>query len=247
MSRVRILAFNVHNVSPSGPQFNQILEMFETVDPDIIVLTECGPEAFDRFHALFEANSGVYAPADYWGNGIIVRHHDVLDGGAVDLTVIDEHRSAAVAELALSDSTTIKLVATHLEIGGEHHRLRQIEILDEDVGISDAVLVGDLNALNRRDYLQEQNLLRLETRRKQGGRPPARWGVMDRLLDEFACLDAAEGYSFQATTPYHSRVDYILVGPESGVIPVADTYRVIEGILSGMSDHNAVVCDIQAD
>lgn len=247
MSEVRILAFNVHNVSPSDPHFNQIFEMFETVDADVIVLTECGPEAFDRFHALLEANSEVYAPADFWGNGIIARHHDVLQGGVVDLTVFGEHRSAAVAELALSNSTTIKLIATHLEIGGEHHRLRQIEILHEDVGISDAVLVGDLNALNRRDYVLEQDLHRLETRRKQGGRPPARWDVMDRLLDDFACLDAAEGHPFQATTPYHSRVDYILSGPESGIIPVPGSYRVIECILSGISDHNAVVCDIQIE
>lgn len=247
MSSVRILAFNVRNVSPIDMQFNQILEMLESVEADVIVLTECGPEAFDRFHALLEANSGVYAPADYWGNGIIARHHDVLQDGVVDLTVFGEHRSAAVAELALSNSATIKLIATHLEIGGEHHRLRQIEILDEEVGISDAVLVGDLNALNRRDYALEQDLHRLETRRKQGGRPPARWDVMERLLDDFACLDAAEGHPFQATTPYHSRVDYILSGPESGMIPLPDSYRVIEGILSGMSDHNAVVCDIQIE
>ena len=243
LNAINFLALNINNAAPGTPRFDKVVDVLFQADSDVIVLTECGPVAFDEISRELGARDAVYAPADYWGNGIISLHHVVVSGGVVDLTIDNEHRSAAVALLELKSGGTLQVVATHLEVSDESARLEQIEILDQKIGLSESLLVGDLNALNRRDY-DQAGLERLLEVRHQGGRRPPRWDVMDCLIDAHGCLDASVGRPFQATTPYCSRVDYFLLGPQSGVQFVKNSYRIVDCIADEISDHNAIVCSI---
>ncbi len=243
LNAINFLALNINNAAPGTPRFDKVVDVLFQADSDVIVLTECGPVAFDEISRELGARDAVYAPADYWGNGIISLHHVVVSGGVVDLTIDNEHRSAAVALLELKSGGTLQVVATHLEVSDESARLEQIEILDQKIGLSESLLVGDLNALNRRDY-DQAGLERLLEVRHQGGRRPPRWDVMDCLIDVYGCIDASADQPFEATTPYCSRVDYFLFGPQSGVQIVENSYRVIDCLTNDISDHNAIFCAI---
>lgn len=240
---MNFLALNIKNAVPGTPRFDNVVDVLFPINSDVIVLTECGPEAFAEICRKLGATGAVYAPADYWGNGIISLHHVVMSGGVVDLTLSTEHRSAAVAVLELKSGGTLQVVATHLEVSDESARLEQIEILDQQIGLSESLLVGDLNALNRRDY-DKARLERLLEVRHQGGRHPPRWDALDCLIDVHGCLDASADQPFEATTPYSSRVDYFLLGPQSGVQIIEKSYRVIDCLTNEISDHNAIVCAI---
>ena len=245
LDTINFLALNIKNAVPGTPRFDKVVGVLFQVNSDVIVLTECGPRAFDEISRELGATDAVYAPADYWGNGIISLHHVVVSGGVVDLTIHSEseHRSAAVALLELEGGGTLQVVATHLEVSDESTRLEQIEILDQQIGLSESLLVGDLNALNRRDY-DKARLERLLEVRHQGGRRPPRWDALDCLIDVYGCIDASADQPFEATTPYCSRVDYFLFGPQSGVQIVENSYRVIDCLTNDISDHNAIFCAI---
>ena len=243
LDTMNILALNIKNALPGTPRFDKVIDVLFQVNSDVIVLTECGPGAFDEISRELGATGAVYAPADYWGNGIISHHHVVMSGGVVDLTIHSEHRSAAVALLKLESGGTLQVVATHLEVSDESARLEQIEILDQQIGLSESLLVGDLNALNRRDY-DKARLERLLEVRHQGGRRPPRWDTLDCLIDVYGCVDASADQPFEATTPYCSRVDYFLFGPQSGVQIVENSYLVIDCLTNDISDHNAIFCAI---
>jgi endonuclease/exonuclease/phosphatase family metal-dependent hydrolase len=251
LEQMNFLALNIKNAVPGTPRFDKVVDVLFQVNSDVIVLTECGPEAFDDICRELGATGAVYAPADYWGNGIISLHHVVMSDGVVDLTIRSEHRSAAdsehrsaaVALLELKGGGTLQVVATHLEVSDESARLEQIELLDQQIGLSESFLVGDLNALNRRDY-DKARLERLLEVRHQGGKRPPRWDVLDCLIDVYGCLDASVNQPFEATTPYSSRVDYFLLGPQLGVQIVENSYRVIDCLTNDISDHNAIFCTI---
>lgn len=250
LNTMNFLALNIKNAVPGTPRFDKVVDVLFQVNSDVIVLTECGPEAFYEISRELGATGTVYAPADYWGNGIISLYHVVVSGGVVDLTIHSEHRSAhsehrsaAVALLELKSGGTLQVVATHLEVGDESARLEQIEILDQQIGLSESLLVGDLNALNRRDY-GKAGLERLLEVRQQGGKRPPRWDALDCLIDVYGCLDASVDQPFEATTPYSSRVDYFLLGPQLGVQIVENSYRVIDCLTNDISDHNAIFCTI---
>lgn len=245
LNHIELLALNIKNAVPGTPRFDRVVDLLLEVAADVVVLTECGPEAFDTICLELDATSAVYAPADFWGNGIISLHHPLLNGGEVDLTTFSEHRSAAVALVEIDEVCTVQIVATHFEVSDETSRLRQIEILDQEIGIRESVIVGDLNALNRRDY-DKDRLNELVEIRHQGGKHSPRWDVLDCLLDVHDCVDAANGQPFQPTTPYASRVDYFLFGSQSGVQHMKNSYRVIDCLSNDISDHNAIVCVITA-
>jgi endonuclease/exonuclease/phosphatase family metal-dependent hydrolase len=240
---MNLLALNIKNAVPGTPRFDKVVDVLFEIDSDVMVLIECGHEAFDEICREFGATGAVYAPADYWGNGIVSLQHVVRSGRAVDLTLSSEQRSAAVAVLELKSGRTLKVVGTHFEVSDEGARLEQIELLDQEIGLSESLLAGDLNALNRRDY-DEAGLEKLLEIRHQGGRRLPRWDAMDCLIDIHGCLDAATDSPFQATTPYSSRVDYFLLGPQSGVQIVENSYHVIDCLTNDISDHNAIVCSI---
>ena len=104
--------------------------------------------------------------------------------------------------------------------------------------------------------------MRLETKRGDAIwvtrlRSSALWGVVlrsarteltDWLRGRLAMEDAhdarPEGTPLSATCPYGTRVDYVLVGPRSPVTAAPGTYRVLDAISEGLTDHDAVTVDL---
>lgn len=236
-----VLTLNVHNPRENSINLERISDLLENCKADIIVLTECGTDAFKQICRSLKVRGSEYAPADYWGNGILSRYNMIQDGGYIEYSNPGEVRSACIAEIKLNHSHSVKLIGTHLEVMSEEVRLMQIKELDREIGISDSMLVGDFNSLCQLDY-EENDLSELVRIRHAGGRKPARWDVMRHLFTDHEMIDSAKDASFKATTPYSSRVDYILCGPNSRINPSPNTYKVIECINSGISDHQAVMC-----
>jgi protein-tyrosine phosphatase/endonuclease/exonuclease/phosphatase family metal-dependent hydrolase len=240
-SQISILALNVYNPQLSSWKLEKISQLLEKSKADFIVLTECGFAAFEKICNDLNARDGAHAPADFWGNGIISRYSQILSCDKIELPNYGEIRSACFTKIRLNHLHSIELIGSHLEVSSEGARLEQIEHLYKNRGLSKSMLVGDFNSLCQSDY-EEESLFELEQIRHTGGKKPPRWDVMRCLLDKHQMIDSAKDTVFQPTTHYSSRVDYILCGQKSGLKPTPNTYRVIECIKSGISDHQAVMC-----
>jgi len=234
-----LFSLNVNNVQPGTHRFDRLVDLLLDEDPDFIALTECGPEAFEALTFELEPVGALYAPADYWGNGIISMSHSPKKWGSLDISIYAEHRSVVWGSFSLADDKAIHIAALHLEVSDEAARMDQIRIIGEELDFTSLILVGDFNALNRFDY-DEKALNRLETRRSEGGRSPARWDVIRSLLEEYEFIDAAHAHPFEPTTPYFSRVDYIFFGKDSKVLPHSGSYKVLNTIGMEISDHNSL-------
>jgi len=241
---LRLFTLNVHNPKPDSFELDNIIDVIRDSGAEVIVLTECGGKAFLKIEEELRCNGACYAYADYWGNGILTRTLQLKRVDSVKLNQpSDEVRSAIVAEVNISNNP-IRLIGTHLEVSDEASRMEQVVILDEKIGLSDSILIGDLNSLRKSDYHGEA-MDYLITSRKIANRSPPRWNVMNRLIDHHNMLDTGSFQDFQATTPYATRVDYILLGDTCGMILTRTSYRIINCIESETSDHNAVLVDLE--
>lgn len=72
---ISLLSLNVNNIQPGTRRFDRLVDLLLDEDPDLIALTECGPEAFESLTFELKPEGALYAPADYWGNGIISMRH----------------------------------------------------------------------------------------------------------------------------------------------------------------------------
>jgi endonuclease/exonuclease/phosphatase family metal-dependent hydrolase len=235
---ISLLSLNVNNIQPGTQRFDRLVDLLLNEDPDLIALTECGPEAFEALAFELEPIAALYAPADFWGNGILSMRYPVKEWGSLDISIYQEHRSVVWASISVSDEKDIHVAALHLEVSDEVARMDQIRIIEKELDFDSFILVGDFNALNRLDYDQEA-LNILTTRRAQGGRSPPRWDVIHSLLDAYGFIDAAQGHPFVPTTLHLSRVDYIFFGKESRVLPQFSSYKVLNTIGMEISDHNS--------
>lgn len=234
-----LFSLNVNNVQPGTHRFDRLVDLLLHENPDYIALTECGHEAFEALTFELEPVGALYAPADYWGNGIISMRHSPKKWGSLDISIYGEHRSVVWGSFLVAEDKDIHIAALHLEVSDEVARMEQIRIMEEELDFESFILLGDFNALNRLDYDQEA-LNILATRRAQGGRLPPRWDVIRSLLDECGFIDAAQGRPFVSTTPYASRVDYILFGKDSDARPQVGSYKVLDTIGMEISDHNSI-------
>jgi protein-tyrosine phosphatase/endonuclease/exonuclease/phosphatase family metal-dependent hydrolase len=242
---LRIFTLNVYNPKSGSIELDNIFRIINESEAEIIVLTECGQEAFQELEERLRCNDAAYADADYWGNGILTRTLNLRNCGCVKLSHWpSEVRSAVVAEISLSKFTTIRLIGTHLEVSDEASRLEQVSLLDELIGLSDSILVGDFNSLTESDYHTEAMESLIQTREKANKSPP-RWNVMNQLIAHHGMLDTGKSQEFQATTLYGTRVDYILLGESCGLKFKPDSYRVINCIDPNTTDHNAVMVDLE--
>ena len=241
-----LLALNVNNTSPGSKRFQGLSHLLNSIRPSFLVLTECREDAFNFFCKELNAKDQIHASADYWGNGIISLNHKFEESDSIDLPFNREHRSAAIAVIDISSNQRLRLIGTHLEVGSEEERIQQIDHLHDVANLWCSVLTGDLNSLLRSDY--EKDLLeRVLAMREIAGKEPPEWEVMDDLVSNFSMIDAASFGNSRSTTPYFTRVDYLLFGAESGLLPVMDSYDVIDCLTNKLTDHNAVFTAFQLD
>ena len=163
---ISLLTLNVNNVQPGTLVFDRLVDLLIDEDPDLIALTECGPEAFEALTFELEPVGALYAPADYWGNGILSMRLLPKEQGTLDISIYGEHRSVVWGTFSVADDKDIHIAALHLEVSDEVARMDQIRIIEKELDFESLILIGDFNALNRLDYDQEA-LNILATRRAQ--------------------------------------------------------------------------------
>ena len=246
-TRLSVLALNLYNPTETG-RVERIIAFMKGVGPDLIILTECRLPAF---RAIAEALGcvGVWSHAPYWGNGLLSLRCPIDSARGIDLVPDgrSEMRSAIVADVRVGPSLSLPVVGTHLEVQSEEKRLEQLELLSTEVDLKRAILAGDFNALRESDY-DEEGLAQLQRARRSARLQPASWELTERLINAMSMRDAADAGGHppgRATCRYGTRVDYILFGSAALARPVANSYRVLECIDEGLTDHNAVFVHVE--
>lgn len=243
---MRVLTLNLHN--PSASALGSLAAFLDASGAEALALTECGRAAAEGLARALDCEGLVYAPAPYWGNALLTRTLAVEGSAAVELPAssLGETRSAAVADLRMSGVRT-RLIATHLDHLTEPDRVRQLQHLAASVDLTEGVLMGDLNALTRADY-DTARWEELGVQRLRAGVSPARTEVTDWLREDLAMEDAhdarPEGAPLSATCPYGTRVDYVLIGPRCPMAAVPGSYRVLDSMSGGLTDHDAVTVEL---
>ncbi len=248
---LRILTWNVHNPS-AGRGLDRIVAFLRANRADVLALSECGREAFDELAIRLGCSYCTHAPAPFWGNGIMTLDLPMRALGNVVMTPLNsgEERSAAVGEVEVG-SLTLRLVMTHLAHGSEGERLHQVEQLvgAPSLGFRSCVLLGDLNALSRADY-NEHRWQEITEQRQRAGLDPPRFDLMDHLCNGLKFVDAVEAsptgdVETLTTSRFGTRVDYVLLGPKCPARLVAGTYRVLPARAQNVSDHDAVLVELE--
>ena len=132
---ISLLTLNVNNVQPGTRRFDRLVDLLLDEDPDLIALTECGPEAFEALTIELEPEGALYAPADYWGNGIVSKRHPPQKWGSLDISIYGEHRSVVWGTFSVVDDKDIHVAALHLEVSDEVARMDQIRIIEKELDL----------------------------------------------------------------------------------------------------------------
>jgi endonuclease/exonuclease/phosphatase family metal-dependent hydrolase len=248
--RLRVLTLNVHDPWDGG--LDGLAALLDRSGAEVIALTECRKDAAEQFARRLGCAGLVHALAPFWGNALLTRTLPVLAARSVQLppSRFGEPRSAAVARLGVGDGSAL-FAATHLDHTAEADRLAQLRHLFEEERLDSTacVLMGDLNALTRADY-DEDAWARVASARELAGLPPPVHDLTDWLRGELRFQDAHDarpaGAAFAPTCPYGTRVDYVLLGEHCPLRPVEGTYRVLDAIGPGLTDHDAVSVELSS-
>jgi len=248
---VSLLTLNVHN-PVIGPDIIRLRDFFNESGAEVLALSECSRVAFDALATALDCKGTSYAPAPFWGNGILTRSLPLHPLESVIMSPLHsgEERSAAVGEITVH-GTSLRLVSTHLAHGSEEERQHQLAQLTHHttLDLSSSILLGDLNALTRTDYTDSRWQVICGQRKRAGISPPSA-NLMDGLRDGLHFADAVDASSAprhetRTTSRFGTRVDYILRGPTCAARWVPDTYRVVPTRAQNISDHEAVAVDIE--
>jgi len=247
----RLLTFNVHN-PVLGPDIDRLVRFFRQSSADIIALSECGREAFDALATALDSKGSAYAPAPFWGNGLLSLSVPLHPLESITMTPLrsGEDRSAALAD-AVIHGVTIRLAATHLAHGSEEERRHQLGqlVTHPTLDFGSSILLGDLNALTRSDHTECRWEAITEQRRRAGISAP-RFEFMNWLRGELGFSDAIQASATpdgdaETTSRFGTRVDYILRGRTCAARWIAGSYRIISARADNISDHEAVAVDIE--
>lgn len=257
---MRICTYNVHSWEDAYERGNEeeVADLLEGLGCDVIALQEVPSKRRIDRGALpdLAARLGmdfVVAPAGAALSNALLFRGRAIDYGDEQLEVGHRDlRSVAWATLS-TPWGAVTFLATHLDDQEESVRLQQI---DGVLGIArrigtEAVILGDFNSLDTRDYPPEWLASIRSDRRRARLEPPkgdvvrrlrlARWVDLVRLA-----ADAGNGplpKELRVTSAYGTRVDYAWTSPllasalsARAMVPDDDS-----------SDHRAVVVDITPD
>jgi endonuclease/exonuclease/phosphatase family metal-dependent hydrolase len=262
---MRLCTFNIHEWEDAdgSHSLGRVVDLLTALECDVIALQESLSVRDGRPHDLASVATEldmrvVEAPAAHGlSNALLVRDWP-SSSGAVDLWVPgSEARSAAWAALA-SPWGSLAVFSVHLDHLREVTRVRQLQLLFDVVAASgsEAIILGDFNAIDLADYPEIQRV-RIQMQRSMAGLEPARGAEVSAIrgrgwvdLVRLASSDGVTGYarslkdpvpkSLRQTSAYGTRVDYAwatpLLASRSGV-----SARVIS---TDASDHGVVVVDV---
>lgn len=216
---IKIATFNIFNCRKKTIQeINQYLIEF---DLDFVVIQE-----------ICKKSGKILG--DLWpyfvqsGENMVVSKHPIQNIKKISLNVGNNtyYRTAIMATIL--DHT---FITTHLDHMQESRRMEQLNKLKEYFPLCD-LLLGDLNSITYMDYsVDELNIIK-QSRQK----------ASIELISEQITKELTKYFEIKPstrTTPYNTRVDYILC--RKGL---ASKCQIDNSIEKNISDHNLVICFI---
>ncbi|XP_059439811.1 uncharacterized protein LOC132172345 [Corylus avellana] len=235
-----------------------VLEVLRELDADILALQDVKAEEEKAMKPLSDLAGALgmnYVFAESWapeyGNAILSRW-PIKRWKVQKIYDDSDFRNVLKATIDVPHMGEVNFNCTHLDHLDENWRMKQINAMIQS---SDEphILAGGLNSLDETDYSQER-WTDIVNYYEEMGKPTPKVEVM-RFLKSKQYTDGkdfagecesvvmiAKGQSVQGTCKYGTRVDYVLVSPNSPYKFVPGSYSVFSS--KGTSDHHIVKVDV---
>ncbi|KAK1428270.1 hypothetical protein QVD17_17100 [Tagetes erecta] len=235
-----------------------VLEVLKELDADILALQDVKAEEEKDMKPLSDLAAGLgmnYVFAESWapeyGNAILSKWP--IKRSKVQKVFDDsDFRNVLKATIDVPQTGEVDFHCTLLDHLDENWRMKQITAIIES-NDRPHILAGGINSLDETDYSPERwtDIIKYY---EEMGKPTPKVEVMKYLKSkqytdakDFAgecesVVIIAKGQSVQGTCKYGTRVDYILVSPESPYKFVPGSYMVLSS--KGTSDHHIVKVDV---
>ncbi|KAM7527136.1 hypothetical protein LguiB_030546 [Lonicera macranthoides] len=231
-----------------------VVEVLRELDADILALQDVKAEEETGMKPLADLADALgmnYAFAESWapqyGNAILSKW-PIKRWKAQRIFDETDFRNVLKATIDVPHMGEVDFHCTHLDHLNENWRMKQINAIIES-NDRPHILAGGLNSLDETDYSPQRwtDIVKM-------GKPTPKAEVM-RFLKSKQYADAkdyagecesvviiAKGQSVQGTCKYGTRVDYLLVSPDSPYKFVPGSYSVLSS--KGTSDHHIVKVDL---
>lgn len=235
-----------------------VVEVLRELDADILALQDVKAEEEKDMKPLSDLAAALgmnYVFAESWapeyGNAILSKWP--IKRSTIQKIFDDsDFRNVLKATIDVPQTGDIEFHCTLLDHLDENWRMKQINAI---IGSNDTphILAGGLNSLDETDYSSERwsDIVKYY---EEMGKPTPKLEVM-RYLKSKQYTDAkdfagecesvvmiAKGQSVQGTCKYGTRVDYVLLSPDSPYKFIPGSYSVFSS--KGTSDHHIVKVDI---
>lgn len=240
---LRVATFNIHNAY--GDTRRAIGALIAKCEPDIVALQECSQSSADAICGHLGVGWRAHIATAAWSfSNAILSHLPLERIATLELrTPHAETRSATLTRLTLPSGAHIHACSTHLDHIDEDTRLAQWAQLHTEIP-PDTVVCGDFNALRQADYTPERWANVTAVRQRNNWELP-RTELLE-LMERQGYRDAAllAGGSTAGTCRYHTRIDYIFLGPglESSAGP--GSYQRHPARAQQLSDHDLLTVDL---
>jgi len=253
---MKLMTYNI--LDGGGERLGGIIDIVKREAPDVLVINEAngfsadGNEVLKRFSAQTGLQYGVCAGTEF-GYDIAVFSKTIFSETE---TLMPGKRAAMRIEVG-SPFGTISVVGLHLSPTQEEVRLLEIQtIMESQEGHMNAVMMGDMNALSRRDGYSATAVAHFnETQKKKftkDGVP--RYEVIDAVMSagyQDSGVLSKQNAVTTVPTPSNTdaahadlRLDYIFLS--EALAPHLASYRVIkDATTDGASDHYPVIVELR--
>ena len=247
---MRILSFNIKFGRITD--IKTIINILKIYNPDIVALQEVNKKQYieieshlNNHYRIIRANSNILLTT-YYITDFKMLKLNITQSGVVSINgnISDTSYDTAIWAKLVINSLDINLIITHLNVISEEIRLRQIQILQPWLSITD-ILIGNLNSLYIDDY-DPQTIEIINKNRIKYNIEPVRYDVINLLLQYGFIIPSFTGN----TTKYGTRIDYILY--KKNIDYMLNLYSqpknyVLDTINTGISDNNIIVLEAIID
>lgn len=235
-----------------------VVEVLRELDADILALQDVKAEEEKDMKPLSDLAAALgmnYVFAESWapeyGNAILSKW-PIKRSKIQKIFDDSDFRNVLKATVDVPQTGEVDFHCTHLDHLDENWRMKQIKAIIES-NDTHHILAGGLNSLDETDYSSERwtDIVKYY---EEMGKPTPKHEVM-RFLKSKQYTDAkdfagecesvvmiAKGQSVQGTCKYGTRVDYVLLSPDSPYKFIPGSYSVVSS--KGTSDHHIVKVDV---
>lgn len=248
---LRVMTFNV--LCGAQKRLPAVLDLIRAAGADLLVLQEC--VGWEQGDALLQVAEALGVP---WDHALLgqarprpsgARYHVAVLGKApVQLVALHDDPAHLGHCILVSRVGPVTVFATHFDSHSEDLRLTEARylngLLGEEVMAGQALLMGDLNALSRRDpYPDDLSARLLRAGIGKYGHPP-RFDTIDEIeragwVDALAARRTSAAWATAPRRGVDLRTDYVFCSP--GLAGALRGAAVVD--VGAASDHHAVVAD----